>query len=269
MIHNLTPTPDEGVDHLRHRLRARTRAAGREDDHAGPAAVDGRRRAQAPTRSSTRSRARARAASSRSRTRRRRAKQDDVGPAHEWVAPPRRDAGRARPGTCTRAASTTDLTVTRGARDEALFRSDREVLRARRGGVVGRVDDGHEPDWRIAVKARRRAQRVDHLRHAPGVVVRVDGDHGRVLRRRARRPEAKDPFSRGIDWRPDSSPTATCAENNNHGGKPRGLPDARGCCRAAPSPANVTSRDFVYGARRPHPRRASAAGRRSSSAGQR
>ena len=64
----------------------------------------------------------------------------------------------------------------------------REVLGARRRGVVGRGDDRDAAELARGGQARRRAQRLRHLRLQARVVVRVDGDHAGGLRgRRARR----------------------------------------------------------------------------------
>ena len=43
------------------------------------------------------------------------------------------------------------------------------------------------PDWRVAVRAGDTLRCVRHVRDGPGVVVRVDGDHGRLGGRRRRR----------------------------------------------------------------------------------
>ena len=106
MIHNLTPTPDEGLHHLRHRLRAGQRAGRRRITPVTPH-VDGRRRHQGlPGLRRHQGHGRERqytfpdqARGAASRRHRRRAPVDR--------RPRRHDAGRRPPGTCTRAACTT------------------------------------------------------------------------------------------------------------------------------------------------------------------
>ena len=68
-----------------------------------------------------------------------------------------------------------------------LFRSVRQVLRAGGRGVVGRGDDGHPAGLARRGAEGRHALDHRHLRHQARVVVRVDGDHGRVDGRRHRR----------------------------------------------------------------------------------
>ena len=82
----------------------------------------------------------------------------DGPPKNRWTVDRDGVLRRDRPATCTPAACSTDLWVRAGrarpapgrdrrrtgAPDTAhLFTSDGEVLRARRRGVVGRVDDVH------------------------------------------------------------------------------------------------------------------------------
>ena len=81
----------------------------------------------------------------------------------------------------------TDLKLTRDGRTVPLFRSEAKYFEPA-GAVSWDVAMTVTP----AVVARRRArgrrhQRLGHLRHAQGVVVRVDGDHARDVRARRER----------------------------------------------------------------------------------
>ena len=83
----------------------------------------------------------------------------------------------APPGTCTPAACGPTSCSSAAGKRVRLFRSQREVLRARRRGVVGRGDGGDAAGLARRRQARRRARGVGDLRLQARVVVRGDGDH--------------------------------------------------------------------------------------------
>ena len=102
------------------------------------------------------------------------------------------------------------------------------------------------PDWRVAAAQGRRAQRLGHLRHARGVVVRVDGDHADDVRPAAGRAPTRS--------RPTSTSRAQVThghlpENDGHGGgRLAGLPDPRELlARPVGGSGKVAIRGFVYG----------------------
>ena len=121
----------------------------------------------------------------------------------------------------------TDLKVTRGGRTKELFRSEAKYFEPA-GAVSWDVSmTATKPGWQIAVKARRQAQRLGDLRHEQGLLVRVDGDHGRLLRRRHHGRRRRTRSSRRIDTR-GLLTHGHLPENNHHGGKARpSLRDAR------------------------------------------
>ena len=73
------------------------------------------------------------------------------------------------------------------------------VLRARGRGLLGRVDDRHAADLARRAAQGRRAERLGHLRHQAGLLVRVDGDHADDVRsrRHRRRPVRHERRRRG------------------------------------------------------------------------
>ncbi len=109
--------------------------------------------------------------------------QKDIGGAREYTAT--RDmtilqtAGHLHPGGLY-----TDLKLTRGRTHQGAVQVRGQVLRAGRSGVVGRVDDGHQAELASGGQGRRPPEHLGHVRHAEGVLVRVDGDHGPVRCRR-------------------------------------------------------------------------------------
>ena len=227
MIHNLTPTPDEGVAHLRHRLRPGRHARRRRrsppaqplwmdvaglraypvfdvhkgqgkrgkftfPDQATAVAAGGRRRAPASTRP----------------------------PADMTLLA---TAGHLHPGGLW-----TDLKATRGSRTKELFRSEAKYFEPA-GAVSWDVSMTHtEPGWRVAVKAgdrlnvsatydTRRASWYESM----GIMV--------VCVRRRERPGAKDPFKSKIDWR-GCSPTGTCPRTTSTAAGRGGASPTRASC---------------------------------------
>jgi plastocyanin len=172
------------------------------------------------------------------------AQQDDIGGAHEWVAP--QDvtllgtAGHLHPGGLR-----TDLTATRGGRTKHLFRSQAKYFEPA-GAVSWDVSmTATKPDWRIAVKRgdRLNVSATYDTRNASWyesmgimVVFYADGISGK----------AKDPFRSRIDWH-GLLTHGHLAENDHHGGKPqRTLRDARTLANGVATD-NVFIENFVYG----------------------
>ena len=102
-----------------------------------------------------------------------------------------------------------------------------------------------KPDWKVALKQGDRLERVDHLRHEQGVLVRVMGIMVTCVAD-GKRPKAKDPFKSKIDTR-GLLTHGHLRENRNHGGKPRlSLRDARTLSNG-PATDNVMIENFIYG----------------------
>ena len=110
------------------------------------------------------------------------------------------------------------------------------LLGAGRRGVVGRGDDRDDAQVAREGQARRRPQRLRHLRLQARVLVRVDGDRPGGVR--ARRAAAASTRSRASSTSAARSPTATCA---------------RTATTAARSPASPTRASWPP-ARSPPPR---------------
>ena len=152
--------------------------------------------------------------------------QDDIGRNHEITAP--RDMTLLRHGRPP--ASRRPLHRSQGhARlaHQGAVQVGGQVLRARGRGLVGRLDDPHQAELAGGGEGGRPPERVGHLRHQQGVVVRVDGDHGRLLRP-GRAGGAKDPFKSSAVPTRGLLTHGHLRENRNHGGsaRPR-FPDAR------------------------------------------
>ena len=93
----------------------------------------------------------------------------------------------------------TDLKVTRGGRTKELFRSVAKYFEPA-GAVSWDVSmTPHEAGLAGGPEGGRPPERVGHLRHEQGVLVRVDGDHGRSSYADGKAQEAKDPFKSKID----------------------------------------------------------------------
>ena len=201
---------DDGVHDLRHRLRP-GQLRGGEVDHpdAKPLWMDVVGRRAYPVFDALRGTGQRRA-SSRSPTRRRpRQRSRTIGSAHEW--PPTADIDAASPpaGHLHPGGLYNDLTVTRDGVPEQLFRSEAKYFEPA-GAVSWDVSmTATKPEWQVAVQAGRPAQGLGDLRHQERIVVRVDGDHGRLVRRRhqARR---EGPVREAHRLARDCSRTDTC-----------------------------------------------------------
>jgi plastocyanin len=172
------------------------------------------------------------------------AQKSDIGAAHQWTAP--RDvtlvgtAGHLHPGGLW-----TDLTATRGATSKEVFRSQAKYFEPA-GAVSWDVSmTGTKPDWRVALHAGDRLNvhvaydtRKASWYESMGIMVVWYAD--------GVRPEARDPFTQGVDaggWLTHGH----LPENDNHGGRvDLGLPDAR-TLLSGPTTSNVTIKNFIYG----------------------
>ena len=189
---------------------------------------------------------------------------------------PHRHGGHLHPGGLH-----TDLWLQRRARGPAArARRTKAAVDARHGAHLFRSQAKYfEPagavSWDVAMTgdATRLARARAQGRHRStsttydtkrALVVRVDGDHGRL---HGRRPSRRlDPFSKPRR-RAGKLTHGHLPENDNHGGKlvgPAGPAQAR---RRPPSTRNVDIKDYIYG-RGDLSRRAAAAARRSIQAGQ-
>ncbi|HEV3001687.1 MAG TPA: hypothetical protein VGW75_13180 [Solirubrobacteraceae bacterium] len=172
------------------------------------------------------------------------AQRSRIGPAHRFTAPGDMTlvwaAGHLHPGGIS-----TNLSVRRaGGARRAIFRSDAKywepagavswdvALTATRPGWRVKVRRGDELRLSATYDARRAAwyesMGIDMVFYADG------HDAG-----------GTDPFAERVD--PSGTPThGHLPENDNHGGRPIGLPDARRLL-AGPLASTVSIRDFVYG----------------------
>jgi plastocyanin len=168
----------------------------------------------------------------------------DIGPAHQWTA--RHDvtlvgtAGHLHPGGLW-----TDLDLTRGGTSKRLFRSVAKYFEPA-GAVSWDVAmTATKPSWRVGIKTGdtldvsatydvRKASWYESM----GIMV--------VFYANGIQPDAKDPFTQGVD--PAGELThGHLKENDNHGGSPySGLPDPRSMLSGPPT-RNVNISDFVYG----------------------
>ena len=173
---------DGRLHHLRPRLHPRRDARPTRTSRTSPRS--GSTWSAASTRSSTSTRAPAAPiAATRTPTRRRRASAGAAAGPSSRTACSSATAGHLHPGGLW-----TDLKLTRGGPHGAGVPLEREVLRAGRRGLVGRGDDGDAAELARRRAQGRRAVDLGHLRHAALVLVRVDGDHARRVRRRRQRP---------------------------------------------------------------------------------
>ncbi len=129
--------------------------------------------------------------------------------------------------------------------DEDDLHVEGEVLRARGGGVVGRVDDGHARRLAGRGEGGRHAEPHDHLRHDPRLVVRVDGPRGGVDVRRSRAARTR---SRSRSTRRACSPTGTCRRTTTTAGR-RPRPSSTPARPASgPLETTIPIGSFEYGA---------------------
>ena len=239
MIHNLTPNADEvfityEIDFIPDTAPA---AAG---DAGGAHAVARHRRRRLPgVRRQARQR-RPRRPLHVSRTRRRGAPAQRLDGAGR-TACSSGAAGHLHPGGLW-----TDLKLTRDGRTMRLFRSRGEVLRAGGRGLLGRGDDRDAARTGACSCAGRRPERVRHLRQrgAPpgtsrwGSCRRRSTPGGTAARTRSPRTSTCRAWSR----------TATCRENDNHGGEPfSGCPTRASCSPAPPTTRAIAIARFIYG----------------------
>ena len=170
--------------------------------------------------------------------------QDDVGFAHEYVAPQDMTllgtAGHLHPGGLH-----TDLKSTRGSSTKRLFRSEAKYFEPA-GAVSWDVSmTATKPTWKIAVKKgdRLNVSATYDTRNASwyesmGIMVIFVAD--------GIKPGAKNPFRSRIDWRGKLT-HGHLPENDHHGGRPRpSLPDAR-TLPNGPLTDNVMIQNFLYG----------------------
>jgi plastocyanin len=171
------------------------------------------------------------------------AQKADIGALHQWVVP--RDitligtAGHLHPGGLW-----TDLKATRGGTTKQLFRSEAKYFEPA-GAVSWDVSmTATKPDWRVALKQgdRLNVSTTYDVRDASwyesmGIMVNwyaeghVDG--------------APDPFAKDVDWHGILT-HGHLPENDNHGGDPGGLPDARRLLSGRPT-TKVAIRNYIYG----------------------
>ena len=168
-------------------------------------------------------------------------------PRRRWVVPEDVTlvwtAGHLHPGGLY-----TDLKVTRDGADARPVPLRGEVLGARRRGVVGRRDDGDQAELPRAAAQGRRASTL-HATYdvTQGLVVRVDGDHVRLVDARAHERRRRRPVRRRRSTRRGEITHGHLPENDNHGGNEVVLPDARrllsarGARSAARSSRSATS----------------------------
>ena len=217
MIHNLTPTPDRRLHHLRPRLHPRRdRRPRRAIKDVRTVWIDvigrqvypvfdvhkGARRPRPPLHLPGRGAGCAASAAARPG----RSTEDGV-----LVG----TAGHLHPGGLW-----TDLKLTRDGRTVRLFRSQAKYFEPA-GAVSWDVAMTATPeDWRVGVAQGRRAVGLGDLRHEARLLVRVDGDHARRVqrrrhgprpvrdqRRRARRGHARPPARRTATT---AAPSAAC-----------------------------------------------------------
>ena len=173
----------------------------------------------------------------------------------------RRRAGRRPPATCTRAACTTDLTLTRDGRTTRLFRSEAKYYEP--AGAVS---------WDVAMTAtpRRLAGRRQRGRRA-GVVgapttrsARRGTSRWAIMRRcgSPTGPRRHDPFATDVDATA-CSPTATCPRTTTTAAGRPALPDPRELLVGARAPARSTIAGLRLRPRRHERRPARPAARRS------
>ena len=123
-----------------------------------------------------------------------------------------------------------------------------------------------KPNWRVALKTGDRLNVVVDLRHAQGVLVRVDGDHGR-LRRRRHPAGGEGPVQPRVDSHGHAHARPPAGERQPRRQAAPGLPDAaRRCSNGPPRTTSPSRTSSTAAATSTSP--ASAAARRSSRRGQ-
>jgi hypothetical protein len=171
------------------------------------------------------------------------AQKADIGSAHQWIAP--KDvtlvgtAGHLHPGGLR-----DDLSVSRGGTTKELFRSEAKYFEPA-GAVSWDVSmTATKPDWRVAIAKGDRlnvSTTYDTSRaswyESMGIMVVWYAD--------GRRSGAVDPFSTAVDWH-GLLTHGHLPENDNHGGRPGPLPDARKLL-SGPATTKVAIRNFIYG----------------------
>jgi plastocyanin len=171
------------------------------------------------------------------------AQKKDIGVAHEWTAP--KDVtligtgGHLHPGGLW-----TDLKSTRAGQTKELFRSEAKYFEPAGAVSWDVATTATKPDWRVAVKAGDRISTsvtYDTKRaswyESMGIMVTWYAD--------GTTPDAKDPFTSSVDttgWITHGH----LAENDNHGGGPAILQDARKLLDGS-APANVDIKGYIYG----------------------
>jgi plastocyanin len=172
------------------------------------------------------------------------AQKKNIGVAHEWNVPSDVTlvgvAGHLHPGGLWN-----DLKATRGGTTKELFRSVAKYWEPA-GAVSWDVAmTASKPDWRVALHQGDKLNisvtydtKKASWYESMGIMVVFYAD--------GIAPDAKDPFSQGVDtagWLTHGH----LPENDNHGGvQPLGLPDARKLLDGS-SPSNVDIKGFVYG----------------------
>ena len=117
-----------------------------------------------------------------------------------------------------------------------------QVLRAGGGGLVGRRDDRHRPDWRVKVRKGDVLSVSATYDTQARLLVGVDGHHGRL---HGRRRAGHEPFKTKVNS-PGTVTHGHLPENDNHGGGPTGLPDPRQLPDGAENPGFVDMVNFQY-----------------------
>jgi hypothetical protein len=139
----------------------------------------------------------------------------------------------------------TDLKATRAGSVRELFRSEAKYFEPA-GAVSWDVSmTATRPGWRIAL---RKGDRVDvsttYDTHAAswyesmGIMFTFYAD--------GTQPGAVDPFAASVDWHGDLT-HGHLPENDNHGGRPTSLPDARTLLSGHPT-TKIAIKNYVYGA---------------------
>ena len=182
----------------------------------------------------------------------RRAEEEPVGRGQAGRA--RGDGGPPPPGRALHGPEA----CAAGRKDErALFRSRARSTSSRRGAVSWDVAmTGTPADWRVKVRKGDVLSVSATYDTTRGVLVGVDGDHGRLSWRTAGR--AKNPFKTQGGQAAACSTHGHLPENDNHGGGPTNAARPAPAARRAREPGLRRPRQLPVPARRPEPRRAGA-----------
>jgi plastocyanin len=172
-----------------------------------------------------------------------RAQQADIGPAHEWTAPADvtliGTAGHLHPGGLF-----TDLKATRAGAAQQLFRSEAKYYEPA-GAVSWDVSmTATKPSWKVAVRKGDRLNvsttydtKTASWYESMGIMVTFYAD--------GVQPGAVDPFSAPLDMEGVLT-HGHLPENDNHGGSPGPLPDARKLL-SGPATTKVAIVNYLYG----------------------